>query len=56
MKLPKQHQTRIEPLRSLNDSRFKYTPASESDVDHLRRVFRKARLLLRLNPRAYGKA
>lgn len=46
-------QTKVEPLRSLNHPRFRYTPASATTADHLRRTFRKARLMLRLNPNAY---
>jgi hypothetical protein len=37
-----------KPTRSVTDPRFKYVPASHTDI---RRTFRKMRLLLRLQQR-----
>lgn len=45
----------VQPLRHLNDPRFKYVPAAKTTPEHLQRLFRKARLLLRLNPHAYDR-
>lgn len=49
-KLNNQMMTRVEPLRSATDPKFKWKDSASTDV---RRTWRKARLLLRLNKDAY---